>query len=329
MPPREYVTVHTKPRTMCRVKAKVTERGPSENHTLQELESAATFGRPDSLVVCRPAYMFLRSANTIRNASGHNTKLREMTALNSSNSTLEFLRSQRAYFPPADVADKVNSICESVFGSTNTVSDLDINSPSTKFKLLDACFREFQHGVPNSLLHTMTSLGIGKVELEEVNPQLRGGRVENHLGKTTPNSPDRDSNLDLPVLSSRAQHDKRVSQLRHQGDVIEYYQTPVNVKTPLDALKNIELPPNLHIQHEYHRFHPGISMTNFTPCIYLSEKVWSLAAGLSCFTWITKNCNLHSSVAKDSTWLERCLVYTLYVTQEEVERWCGVNSAEE
>nr|CAD7202072.1 unnamed protein product [Timema douglasi] len=59
--------------------------------------------------------------------------------------------------------------------------------------------------------------GIGKVELEEVNPHLRGGRVENHLGKTTPSSPDRDSNLDLPVLSSRAQHDKRVSQLRHRG----------------------------------------------------------------------------------------------------------------
>nr|CAD7428789.1 unnamed protein product [Timema monikensis] len=52
--------------------------------------------------------------------------------------------------------------------------------------------------------------GIGKVELEEVNLNLRGGRVENHLGKTTPSSPDRDSNLDLPVLSSRAQHDKRV-----------------------------------------------------------------------------------------------------------------------
>nr|CAD7423544.1 unnamed protein product [Timema monikensis] len=56
--------------------------------------------------------------------------------------------------------------------------------------------------------------GIGK---EEVNPHLRGGRVENHLGKTTPSSPDRDSNLHLPVLSSRAQHDKRVTQLRHRG----------------------------------------------------------------------------------------------------------------
>nr|CAD7200451.1 unnamed protein product [Timema douglasi] len=48
-----------------------------------------------------------------------------------------------------------------------------------------------------------------RVELEDVNPHLCGGRVENHLGKTTPSSPDRDSNLDLPVLSGRAQHDKR------------------------------------------------------------------------------------------------------------------------
>nr|CAD7404377.1 unnamed protein product [Timema cristinae] len=60
------------------------------------------------------------------------------------------------------------------------------------------------------------------VELEEENPHLRGGRVENHLGKTTPSSPDRDSNLDLPVLCGRAQHDKRVSQLRHRGGVLMF-----------------------------------------------------------------------------------------------------------
>nr|CAD7259135.1 unnamed protein product [Timema shepardi] len=59
--------------------------------------------------------------------------------------------------------------------------------------------------------------GRGGEGVLEVNPHLRGGRVENHLGKTTPSSPDLDSNLDLPVLSSRAaQHDKRVSQLRHR-----------------------------------------------------------------------------------------------------------------
>nr|CAD7569548.1 unnamed protein product [Timema californicum] len=60
-------------------------------------------------------------------------------------------------------------------------------------------------------------LGIGKVELEKVNPHLRGGRVENHLGKTTPSSPDRDSNLDLPVLSSQAQHDKHIRDMNSSG----------------------------------------------------------------------------------------------------------------
>nr|CAD7410347.1 unnamed protein product [Timema poppensis] len=43
---------------------------------------------------------------------------------------------------------------------------------------------------------------LAAVELEEVKPHLRGGRVENHLGINHPSSLDRDSNLDLPVLSS-------------------------------------------------------------------------------------------------------------------------------
>nr|CAD7263756.1 unnamed protein product [Timema shepardi] len=55
------------------------------------------------------------------------------------------------------------------------------------------------------------------VEKRKLNPHLRGGRVENHLGKTTLSSPDRDSNLDFPILGGRAQHDKRVNQLRHRG----------------------------------------------------------------------------------------------------------------
>nr|CAD7259412.1 unnamed protein product [Timema shepardi] len=81
-------------------------------------------------------------------------------------------------------------------------------------------------------------MGIGKVELEEVNSHLRGGRVENRLGKTNPSSLDRDSNLDLPVLISRAQHDQRVSQLRHRGGMfcchpkvtmsLDFYYVPLS-----------------------------------------------------------------------------------------------------
>nr|CAD7399929.1 unnamed protein product [Timema cristinae] len=88
-------------------------------------------------------------------------------------------------------------------------------------------------------------LGIGKVELEEVNPHLRGGRVENHLGKTTPSSPDRDSNLDLPVLSSRALHDKRVSQLRHRGGVTETFRRSMLRKVMDNVLRFASRPVEL------------------------------------------------------------------------------------
>nr|CAD7394578.1 unnamed protein product [Timema cristinae] len=58
-----------------------------------------------------------------------------------------------------------------------------------------------------------------QVELEEVNPHLRGGRVESHLGNPPPSSPDRDSDLDL-VFSSRAQHDKREFQGESLSSVV-------------------------------------------------------------------------------------------------------------
>lgn len=33
--------------------------------------------------------------------------------------------------------------------------------------------------------------------------------------------------------------------------------TPIDVTVPYDSMKNMELPPNLHIQSEPIRFHPG------------------------------------------------------------------------
>ncbi|XP_017796946.1 PREDICTED: 39S ribosomal protein L50, mitochondrial [Habropoda laboriosa] len=40
------------------------------------------------------------------------------------------------------------------------------------------------------------------------------------------------------------------------GDLKEYYQTPVGNQTPLDLMRNMDLPENLHINYEYVRFHP-------------------------------------------------------------------------
>ncbi|XP_072944043.1 large ribosomal subunit protein mL50 [Epargyreus clarus] len=39
-------------------------------------------------------------------------------------------------------------------------------------------------------------------------------------------------------------------------NLLEFYETPVDVHTPFDALKKMELPKNLHIQEDYVRFHP-------------------------------------------------------------------------
>nr|CAD7594828.1 unnamed protein product [Timema genevievae] len=76
-----------------------------------------------------------------------------------------------------------------------------------------------KRSLPSASRLMRADLARSELTLEEVNPHKRGGRVENRLGKTTPSSPDRDSNLDLPVLGGLALHDWRVSQLRHRGGI--------------------------------------------------------------------------------------------------------------
>nr|CAD7443588.1 unnamed protein product [Timema bartmani] len=80
-----------------------------------------------------------------------------------------------------------------------------------KKQSLASTFRDAQNNIDSPEKHNIDSQEnvseSGELNLEEVSPHLRGGKVENHLGKTTPSSPDRDSNLNLPVLSGRAQHD--------------------------------------------------------------------------------------------------------------------------
>ncbi|XP_018561809.1 39S ribosomal protein L50, mitochondrial [Anoplophora glabripennis] len=107
-----------------------------------------------------------------------------------------FLRAQKEYTPPADVQSKLENIFKSVLGSTTNETKLD--DIQNKFKVLIACEAEFNHSVPNSLLHTMETL----------------------------------------------------------QDVRNFYNTPIDVRTPLDKMRNMELPENLHIQYDYHRFHP-------------------------------------------------------------------------
>lgn len=118
-----------------------------------------------------------------------------------------FLRAKKAYTPPEDTLPRLKTICQNVFGSdSGTVPVTDMKK---KFELLTACHKEFDHYIPNSLLHA----------IETVN------------------------------------------------DVVEFYKTPVNTTTPLDMMKNINLPENVHVQYEYHRFHPGTVCEILCVCV--------------------------------------------------------------
>ncbi|XP_053685537.1 uncharacterized protein LOC128735079 [Sabethes cyaneus] len=106
-----------------------------------------------------------------------------------------YLRPVKPYSPPKDVRDKILELSK-VLSKTN--SNEKFADVQQKFALLSACHKAFNHAVPNSQLHEITSI----------------------------------------------------------DDTIAFYQTPVDTTLPLDALKTVDLPQNLFIQHEYIRFHP-------------------------------------------------------------------------
>jgi large subunit ribosomal protein L50 len=68
-----------------------------------------------------------------------------------------FHRPQKHYDPPQDVTDRITSIYKSITG-LNNFSKESIDIPEVKFKILNACFQEFQHSVPNSLLSTICTV---------------------------------------------------------------------------------------------------------------------------------------------------------------------------
>lgn len=126
----------------------------------------------------------------------HAQAQRNVTDVGKSLASKGFLRSQKPYHPPKNVADRVQSICNNL--KISFANDYQLEKLEEKFKLLDACFLDFQYSVPNSQVHELQSI----------------------------------------------------------GDVVKFYETSVNTTIPYDALKNVKLPENLHIQYEYVRFNP-------------------------------------------------------------------------
>ncbi|KYN00108.1 39S ribosomal protein L50, mitochondrial [Cyphomyrmex costatus] len=123
-------------------------------------------------------------------------RLKVQHRLSSPRPPARFLRSQKSYEPPEDVAERIDKICESQTIPVN--NDTKLEDHVLRFKLFVACEEEFKHSIPNSLLYTIESI----------------------------------------------------------GDLKQFYSTPVESTTPYEALRKIDLPKNLHIQQDYHRFHP-------------------------------------------------------------------------
>lgn len=122
---------------------------------------------------------------------------RTLQSTEDSLSTKGFLRCQKSYDPPKDLSNRLEDIFRNVLGRPADKTEPILN-PSIRYSLFTACFDEFKHGVPNSILHM----------------------------------------------------------IRTYADLLEFYQTPVDSTLPLDKMKKVDLPPNLHIQLEPMRFLP-------------------------------------------------------------------------
>ncbi|XP_037933454.1 39S ribosomal protein L50, mitochondrial-like [Teleopsis dalmanni] len=68
-----------------------------------------------------------------------------------------FLRSHKPYDAPADAVEKVHSICSTL--QIPNKNEYKLNNLEEKFKFLEACFASFNHGVPNSQVHEVQTIG--------------------------------------------------------------------------------------------------------------------------------------------------------------------------
>jgi len=48
----------------------------------------------------------------------------------------------------------------------------------------------------------------------------------------------------------------KLHEIKSKEHLVVFYSEAVDTRVPLDQMKDIELPPNLHVSHEYLRFHP-------------------------------------------------------------------------
>ncbi len=145
--------------------------------------------------------------------------MRSISTLKSVNESLaarSYLRPLKSYCPPNDLESQFKAVLQNCL-----IQSSSITSGHIKFKLLNACSKKFNHTVPNSRLHEIKTVGRINKNLHE---NLTSFMFFHFISLT--------------------------------DDVLDFYKLPVDGRVPLDKFSSVALPPNLYIQHEYHRFHP-------------------------------------------------------------------------
>lgn len=66
------------------------------------------------------------------------------------------------------------------------------------------------------------------------------------------------------------------------GELKNFYLTPVSTTTPLEKLRTMDLPENLHVQYEPIRFHPGNKINKLAGFFYLFSQ-YCLASKLNSY----------------------------------------------
>ena len=77
--------------------------------------------------------------------------------------TKGFLRPYRAYSPPTDLVPRFLSSVSASVGSTvekSSLKSVSLEDKSVKLRVMTALEKEFNHSVPNSMLHQMTNLHV-------------------------------------------------------------------------------------------------------------------------------------------------------------------------
>lgn len=73
------------------------------------------------------------------------------------NDFVRFLRPLKSYNAPSNAAEKIQDICSTL--KIPNKQEYSLKSLEEKCKFLQACFVDFQHGVPNSQVHELKTVG--------------------------------------------------------------------------------------------------------------------------------------------------------------------------